>query len=167
MIFATVGVQLPFDRLIKAVDDWAGTRGRTDIVAQAGASAYQPQHLALRATLAPPEFRRLVEEAELVIAHAGMGSIITALELGKRIIVMPRRADLGEHRNDHQLSTARYMAEQNLVTVAPDTDTLVALLDAPPATVPRRPIAAAATGPLVTRITDFLDGEAARRGLAR
>jgi UDP-N-acetylglucosamine transferase subunit ALG13 len=167
MIFVTVGVQLPFDRLIRAVDGWAGTRGRADIVAQAGASAYRPQHLALRETLAPKEFRTIVEEAELVVAQAGMGSIITALELGKRIVVMPRRADLGEHRNDHQLSTARYMAEQNLVTVAKDADDLVRLLDEPVAEAARRPISSEASAPLMGRIVGFLDEEAKRRGLAR
>ncbi|MDX7952583.1 glycosyltransferase [Lichenihabitans sp. Uapishka_5] len=165
MIFVTVGVQLPFDRLIEAMDRWAGERGRTDVVAQAGSSAYRPQHLTLRKTLAPAEFRRIVEEAELVVAHAGMGSIITALELGKRIVVMPRRADLGEHRNDHQLSTARYMAEQNLVTVAPDATELVRLLDEPAAALPQRKISRIASAPLINKISDFLDAEATRRGL--
>ena len=47
-----------------------------------------------------------------------MGSIITALELGKRIIVMPRRADLGEHRSDHQVATAKRFAEQGRIEVA-------------------------------------------------
>lgn len=165
MIFVTVGVQLPFDRLIRAVDSWAGRQGRTDIMAQAGSSAYQPQHLAMRGTLAPSEFRHLVGEAELIIAHAGMGSIITALELGKRIVVMPRRADLGEHRNDHQLSTARYMSEQNLVTVAKDADELVHFLDSPGAATPRRTISRVASQPLMDRISTFLEAESSRRGV--
>ena len=139
MIFVTVGVQLPFDRLIRAVDDWAGHHGRHDIVAQAGTSAFKPRHIDVRQTLVPTEFRRFVEQAELIVAHAGMGSIITALELGKRIVVMPRRAALGEHRNDHQLSTARYMAEQNLVTVADSAEDLrrEPALDVPHLGLPR------------------------------
>ena len=143
MIFVTVGVQLPFDRLIRAVDDWAGHHGRHDIVAQAGTSAFRPRHIDVRQTLVPTEFRRFVEQAELIVAHAGMGSIITALELGKRIVVMPRRAALGEHRNDHQLSTARYMAEQNLVTVADSAEDLVRLLEAPAGASPARVISSA------------------------
>jgi UDP-N-acetylglucosamine transferase subunit ALG13 len=109
MIFVTVGVQLPFDRLVRAVDAWAGERMRSDVFAQIGPSQYRPQHIEFRAFVEPPEFRRLVECADAVVAHAGMGSIITALELAKPLIVMPRRAELGEHRNDHQLSTARHM----------------------------------------------------------
>ena len=112
MIFVTVGTQGQFDRLIRTVDRWAGLRGRTDVFAQTGPSAYRPIHIRSKPFIDPIEFRQHVELASLVIAHAGMGSIITALELGKRIIVMPRRADLGEHRNDHQVATAKRFAAQ-------------------------------------------------------
>ena len=86
MIFVTVGVQLPFDRLVRAVDTWAGERMRADVFAQIGPSQYRPQHIEFRAFVEPPEFRRLVEGADAVVAHAGMGSIITALELAKPLI---------------------------------------------------------------------------------
>ena len=46
-----------------------------------------------------------MDAAAAIVAHAGMGTILTALETGKRLLVMPRRAALGEHRNDHQLAT--------------------------------------------------------------
>src|SRR5690242_2073535 len=103
MIFVTVGTQGRFDRLIRTVDEWAGMRAQTDIFAQTGPSDYTPKHISVEPFVSPNEFRKRVETASLVIAHAGMGSIITALELGKQIIVMPRRSDLGEHRNDHQI----------------------------------------------------------------
>src|SRR6185503_3524674 len=45
----------------------------------------------------------------LVVAHAGMGSVITAGEHGKPIVLLPRRAGLGEHTNDHQVDTARWL----------------------------------------------------------
>ena len=110
MIFVTVGTQGQFDRLIRTVDEWAGLRGRTDVFAQTGPSDYRPEHIRSKPFIDPTEFRKHVESASLVIAHAGMGSIITALEFGKHIIVMPRRADLGEHRNDHQVATAKRFA---------------------------------------------------------
>jgi hypothetical protein len=58
-----------------------------------------------------------------------MGSIITALELGKPIVVMPRRAELGEHRNDHQMATARSLLAQGKVIVAFDESHLLEKLD--------------------------------------
>ncbi len=59
-----------------------------------------------------------MQAATAIVAHAGMGTILTALEMGKPLLVMPRRAALGEHRNDHQLATASRFAELGRVKVA-------------------------------------------------
>ncbi len=124
MIFVTVGTQGHFDRLVRTVDEWASARGKPDVFAQIGPSDYRYEHIRAERFIDPGEFRRRVESASLVIAHAGMGSIITALELGKRILVMPRRASLGEHRNDHQVATAKRFAEQGRIEVAFDEQEL-------------------------------------------
>lgn len=129
MIFVTVGTQGQFNRLIGTVDQWAGLRGRTDVFAQTGRSDYRPKHIGSKPFMDPTEFRKRVETSNLVVAHAGIGSIITALELGKNIIVMPRRADLGEHRNDHQVATANRFAEQGRIVVAHNEQELVERLD--------------------------------------
>ena len=129
MIFVTVGTQGQFDRLIRTVDKWAGWRARTDVFAQTGASTYRPEHIRTKQFIDPAEFRSRVESSSLVIAHAGMGSIITALELGKQIVVMPRLASLGEHRNDHQVATAKRFAEQGRIMVAFNEEELVDKLD--------------------------------------
>lgn len=129
MIFVTVGTQLQFDRLIRTVDEWAGARARNDVFAQIGPSNHHVKHIRSERLIEPTEFRNCVEAASVVIAHAGMGSIITALELGKRIIVMPRRASLGEHRNDHQIATAKRFAAQGCIEVAFDEKELADKLD--------------------------------------
>lgn len=129
MIFVTVGTQLPFDRLIRALDKWAGRGSHPDIFAQIGPSAYRPENMRYCKFLDAPQFREYIAQASLVIAHAGMGSIITALELGKPILVMPRRAGLGEHRNDHQLMTARHFIQQGRIHVAFHETELIELLN--------------------------------------
>jgi len=129
MILVTVGAQMPFDRLIAAVDHWAEVSGCTDIFAQIGDTEFRPKHLRWTQFVNPDQFRELVESADLVVAHAGMGSVLTALELGKPIIVMPRRGALRETRNDHQVATARQLGNQGLVTVAWDEYELVEKLD--------------------------------------
>jgi UDP-N-acetylglucosamine transferase subunit ALG13 len=129
VIFVTVGTQLPFDRLIRAIDQWAARAGRPDVFAQIGPGQYKPKHFASEAFLDAQQFRRHVQDADAVIAHAGMGSIITALELGKPIIVMPRRFDQGEHRNDHQLATAKRFLAQGRIVVAFDENHLIEKLD--------------------------------------
>jgi UDP-N-acetylglucosamine transferase subunit ALG13 len=61
-----------------------------------------------------------------------MGSIITALEMGKPLVIMPRRAALGEHRNDHQIATARHLQKHKTVRVAWDENELGEALGALP-----------------------------------
>jgi UDP-N-acetylglucosamine transferase subunit ALG13 len=156
MIFVTVGVQLPFDRLIRAVDDWAGRRQRRDVVAQIGASRYVARSIETHAFLSPASFRSMVERADLIVGHAGMGSIITAFELQKPIIVLPRLASLGEHRNDHQLATARRMAAHANVSVADDAQGLARMLDEFRAAGAAASIASHASEKLIAEIQGFI-----------
>jgi UDP-N-acetylglucosamine transferase subunit ALG13 len=118
VIFVTVGGQLPFDRLIRAVDQWAAEDRRHDVFAQIGRTAFRPGSIRYTHFLAPSEFREYIDEAEYVISHAGIGTILTALERGKPLLVVPRQARFGESVNDHQVMTARHFAERGMVTVA-------------------------------------------------
>lgn len=128
MIFATVGTQLPFDRLIRALDDWAGAHRDTEVFAQIGRGGYEPRHMEWSHDLHPKEFRSRLEACDAVVAHAGMGTIISAVELGKRVIVMPRRAALGEHRNEHQLATVARLGHLQGMEIVHDPDALGAAL---------------------------------------
>ena len=120
MILLSVGTQLPFDRLVRAVDDWAMATKRTDVVAQVGPSTYAPRSLKAFPFLAPEAFRELQLNATIMISHAGMGSILTALEYGKPIIIMPRDHLRGEHRNGHQMATAERFKAVPGIYVASD-----------------------------------------------
>lgn len=115
MIFLTTGTQLPFDRLVRAVDEWAEeTKPRFDIFAQVLPSSdhpYVPRNFHVTARLSPAEYAEIFGKASLIIAHAGMGTILTALTQGKKICIMPRQARYGEHRNDHQIATAERLEE--------------------------------------------------------
>lgn len=119
MIFVTVGEQLPFDRLIHTVDEWNGT-AKKEVFAQIGLSGYMPKHIFYKSFLAPEEFKAKILAAEIIVAHAGMGTIITALEMVKPILIMPRLAALDEVRNNHQVSTAKRFLARNNVAVAFD-----------------------------------------------
>jgi UDP-N-acetylglucosamine transferase subunit ALG13 len=124
MIFATVGTQLPFDRLIHALDDWAEAHPDIEVFAQIGRGGYEPRHLEWSHDLHPQEFRRRLETCDAIVAHAGMGTIISAVEIGKRVIVMPRRATLGEHRNEHQLATVARLGHLQGLEIVHDADAL-------------------------------------------
>lgn len=117
MIFVTIGTQAPFDRFIKVVDEVSPLLGE-DIVAQVYRLGYKPKHIKTINLLAPDEFSELFSKARLIVSHAGMGTILSALRQHKPIIIFPRIAALGEHRNEHQLATARKFKELGSVYVA-------------------------------------------------
>lgn len=130
MIFVTVGTQLPFDRLIRAVDAWAQAHPDAEVFAQIGPGEYKPQYARWGDFVSPEEFDRYYAESQAIVAHAGMGTILTALQMAKPLLVLPRRADLGEHRNDHQVATARRFDAMGKVAVAFDESELSGKLDA-------------------------------------
>ncbi|WP_298399735.1 glycosyltransferase [uncultured Azonexus sp.] len=125
MIFITVGTQLPFDRLIKVLDVWAGENASTGVFGQIGPSKLIPKNFESAAFLSPSEIAEKFSNADLIIAHAGMGTVLSAMKLRKPILIFPRRADLGEHRNDHQMATARWLESRLGLTVAFDEEALL------------------------------------------
>jgi UDP-N-acetylglucosamine transferase subunit ALG13 len=161
VIFVTVGTQGPFDRLIKAVDYWAGRTGRTDVMAQVGTSAYTPRHIQHSPFISPTLCGRYMADSQLIVSHAGMGSILSALELGKPILVMPRLASLGEHRSEHQLSTARHFRERGTIYVAMDEHELVSRLEAALTLETPIRIGPHASPELISRVRSFVENRAA------
>lgn len=129
MIFVTVGTQEPFDRLVRAVDMWSEASGVRDIVAQVGPGHYVPRHFPTFPFLDPAEFARIQGECSLIVAHAGIGSVVSAQKLGKPIIVLARDHTRGEHRNGHQAATVEELADRPGVYVAADETAVMALLD--------------------------------------
>lgn len=123
MIFLTVGSQMPFDRLVSAVDAWAAASG-AEVFAQIGETTLQPTALRWQKALAPAEFRRAVQACTCLIGHAGMGTVLTGLEFGKPMLLMPRRGPLGETRNDHQVDTLRWLATRPGIHAVYDVDQL-------------------------------------------
>jgi UDP-N-acetylglucosamine transferase subunit ALG13 len=158
VIFVTVGSQEPFDRLIRAVDEWARARTRSDVFAQVASSTIRPRHIKFTQFIEPSEFKRVMRETRLIVAHAGMGSIISALELGKPIVVMPRRADFRETRNDHQVATAERFGAQGRIIVANNEHDLPEKLDHALTLGDADRIQAQASPRLIATIRAFLEG---------
>ena len=163
MIFVTVGAQMAFDRLVRTVDGWAESSRRSDVHAQIGPTDYCPTHFATWTQfLDPREFRQSVEQATVIVAHAGMGSILTALEIGKPILVMPRRGSLRETRNDHQVATAERFKILGKVAVAMDETELLSELERIDQLTAARQISPHASPELLEAVRAFIrDGNGA------
>jgi UDP-N-acetylglucosamine transferase subunit ALG13 len=110
-------MQLGFDRLIEAMDALTPTLGM-EVIAQTGKGGYVPQHMEARAKIEPSEFEALMARADAIVSHAGIGTVLTATRLLKPIVLMPRRAELGEHRNDHQLATVDKLRDRAGIFIA-------------------------------------------------
>ena len=156
MILITVGGQMPFDRLVRAVDQWAAGQGNRVCFAQVGRGGWRPKHMEWAELLPPPVLREKLESASLVVAHAGMGTILSALDLGKKLLVMPRRGHLRETRNDHQVATAKRLHRMGLVEYAVDEVHLLERLADPETIQPRRTTSSFASPQLLQALRSFV-----------
>lgn len=127
MIFATIGSMFPFDRMIRALDAYAATAGE-DILAQIGDGGYEPRHMRWVRRLDQDAFAETAARAALIVAHAGMGSVITAGRLGTPIVLLPRLQARGEHNTDHQVATANWLRGRPGIFVAEDEARLAACI---------------------------------------
>ena len=143
-VFVSVGSMMAFDRLTRAMDEWAAANPAVPVEIQIGKGAYEPRHARWVRKLALPDYQARVQACALFVAHCGMGSIISAIEAGKPILMLPRLQAMGEHNTDHQLATARHIGIRPGLHIAADVDDLKARASAllahtgtPPAPISR------------------------------
>lgn len=156
MILVTVGSELPFDRLVRTVDAWAGATARQDIFAQIGHTDWRPKHMPFTQFLEPEEFSQQLAGASIVIGHAGMGTILSALLAEKPILVMPRKASLREVRNEHQTATALRLSEMGRISMAADEVELRSKLERIDQLRPREKILSYANPELIATLRSFI-----------
>lgn len=111
----------PFNRLLHAVGEIA-SRLPQPVIVQHGHTPFADERCRCVEFMGMEEFDRRIREAEIVILHAGAGSIMRAIQAGKVPVVVPRRR--GEHVNDHQLELASQLETTGRVIVISDTDQL-------------------------------------------
>jgi UDP-N-acetylglucosamine transferase subunit ALG13 len=128
MIFLTVGTQLPFPRLVKAMAQWSKKNIERRVIAQVGDDERQNSFYKTYKYLTPKQYREIASKSQVIVAHAGTGSIISALEHKKPLIIMPRKFELNEHRNQHQVLTAQKFRHKHGIYVAYDEAELFELL---------------------------------------
>ncbi|MBR6950025.1 MAG: hypothetical protein IKH54_07570 [Bacilli bacterium] len=104
MILVTLGTQdKSFERLLKAIDREIEKGNIKDkVVVQAGYTKYESSNMEIFDLIPNDEFDKLVKEADLIITHGGVGSILSAIKNNKKVIAAPRLKKYKEHTNDHQ-----------------------------------------------------------------
>ena len=129
MIFVTVGTErFPFNRLIRVVDEAAAHVDGEAIFVQLGHSTYLPKRCQWARFLTYQELIGQLQQARVVVSHAGAGMLVLCARWGKVPIVIPRRRRFGEHLDDHQMELATRMARSGFVLLAEPLEELVPLL---------------------------------------
>jgi beta-1,4-N-acetylglucosaminyltransferase len=106
MIYVTLGTMfLDFERLVNAMDDIARDTGE-QVVIQLGMSTCRPENCAYFDFLPREEVLEIQRHARVIVGHAGIGTALDALSVGKPFITVPRLKRFKEHMNDHQIEIA-------------------------------------------------------------
>ena len=117
-VLVTVGTErFPFERVLDSA--MAALEEGAEV-------AWQTGHTPVRVTLPglhrqwwpAHQLREAVAAADVVVTHAGVGSVLMALRAGRCPVVVPRLGSLGEHIDDHQVEFARRLADRGLVVLA-------------------------------------------------
>ena len=120
MIFVTVGSRnYQFNRLFKKIDELYedGTLSE-EMFAQIGTSSYKPKYFRYKNFITPDEFEEKIQEADIIVSHGASGSIMKALNAGKKVIAVTRLEKYNEHINDHQIQNNEAFSSNGYVLMA-------------------------------------------------
>lgn len=121
MILVLLGTQNnSFHRLLEEIEKNVENGNINEkVVVQAGYTKFEPhtkkQQIQVFSTISKNELDNLIEKANLVISHGGVGSMVTANQKGKKVIAVPRYKKYHEHVNDHQVETIEIFAKRGYV----------------------------------------------------
>lgn len=117
MIFVTLGTQaMDFTRCLKMLDEMIEHYGITEeVVVQIGNSNYESKNFKVLSFLPEETFNKYIEEASVVITHAGSGAIFNAIKKGKKTIVVARLKKYHEMVDDHQTELTRKLSEEGYI----------------------------------------------------
>ena len=129
MIFVTVGNHYQgFERLVRKMDEIAG-RIDEKVIMQIGTTEYKPVNAEYFSFIESfEEIEKLNKEARVVVSHAGVGSILTALEQGTPVIIVPRLKKFDEHMDDHQLEIAEALSQDQKIKVIQNIEDIEAAI---------------------------------------
>lgn len=130
-LFVPLGTQkFPFGRIITALNELVkqGNYKPEEIIMQSALYPVKPDFTAFG--LIPNEdFNRYMKEAEVIVMHSGVNSIISCMKLGKPLVICPRLHEYGEHVDNHQIEIATLMHDKYDVLVCTDMKDLLKLIE--------------------------------------
>lgn len=157
MIFVTLGTNdESFERLLKAIDKEIekGTI-KERVVVQAGCTKYSSKNMEILDLVPRDEFDKLISECDLLITHGGVGSILTGINKGKKVIAVPRLSKYKEHGNDHQLQIVDNFSERKYILAVKDLNKLGKTIEKAKTFKPHKFVSN--THNIISMIEDYID----------
>ncbi|MBU7583571.1 MAG: glucosyl transferase [Nostoc sp. TH1S01] len=116
MILVTVGTeQYPFNRLMSWIEVLLETELiQEEIVVQYGNSTILPAGAKVYRFVKEDKFQELINQARIVIAHCGEGTLLLLDSLEKPYILVSRSQRYQEHVDDHQVELALALSQINV-----------------------------------------------------
>ena len=117
MILVLLGTQNnSFHRLLEEIDRLIEKNIITDeVIVQSGYTKYNSKNMHIFELISKEELNKIQDKADFVITHGGVGSIISSIKKGKKVIAVPRLHEYNEHVNDHQKDIIRTFGEKGYI----------------------------------------------------
>lgn len=157
MILVTLGTQNnSFHRLLEEVQKNIDNGNiNEEVIVQNGYTKFDSKQMKLIKEIPQDEFNKLIDQANLVITHGGVGSIITAITKGKKVIAIPRLKKYNEHVNDHQIEIIDSFNEKGYIIGIHSVEELGKALEETKNFKPQKYVKN--TGNILKLVEDFID----------
>ena len=157
MILVLLGTQNnSFHRLLEEIQKNIDNENiQEEVVVQKGYTKFESKDMTIYDELPIEKFNELIEKADLVITHGGVGSIINSITKGKKVIAVPRLKKYNEHVNDHQLDIIQTFDEMGYIIGIQEVQQLGEAIKKVKEFKPKEYIKN--TGNIIKIIEDFID----------
>ena len=126
MIFVVLGTQdKSFERLLKAIDEQIEMKNiKEKVIVQAGSTKYKSKNMQILDLIPIKDFNSYIKKSKYIISHGGVGTILDAIKMKKKVIVVPRLKEYGEHENNHQIEITDEFAKGGYIIPCKDLNNL-------------------------------------------
>ena len=157
MILVLLGTQNnSFHRLLQEVQKNIDNGNiKEEVVTQKGYTKFESKDMKLYDKIPTDEIKKLIDKADIVITHGGVGSIITSITKEKKVIAVPRLKKYKEHINDHQLDIVNSFDEMGYIIGISKVEELGEALERIKDFKPKKYIQN--TGNILKIVEDFID----------
>ena len=126
MILVLLGTQNnSFHRLLEEVEkNIENGIIKEKVVVQSGYTKFESNKMEIIDLMSKEQLEKFQDEAHLIITHGGVGSIVSSIEKGKKVIAVPRKHEYGEHVNNHQEEIVELFSKKGYILGVEDVKDL-------------------------------------------